>query len=723
MMLFKTLKFKMSELNNSNNPNNSNNEANYISVPNINKINPEKLIPNTNKKKKKLKSYIIAISKELFLLIIIIYSIYRYKKGLTVPEIEEKDFDMDPSFFMNLFYDCLGASFYVSIALFLIEFKICKIYLLFLIIVVYLYFFIRYRGETLEGHGTYNTLVFLIGLFLGQIVIFILFGLKFLYKKKKSIPIIIGTCIFIFSFLIYKIKVEYKVKCKDWEYGLNNTKLNNDDSYPCSIIIPNHNCYLNFLGPLCDFSKGKKCTSRKQEEKMKLKKASKSKYITSTTKRIGFPITTHKENFQFMKQQEAQNLYNEVMANLVDMDNQEQLEELGEKEKPEVVLDYTNNKYGDIYIHVNYDKDLAKERKELETETYPLYENIIFIFLDGISRAHFPRVYKKSYEFIDKFMKYEGCSNEEDPSQKYHGFQFFKQHSFKEFTLGNVLPMFYGCPYYSKKVESITGEIKDKGYITCNLNGLCNKEAFYYNWQLKEDMERKYIEFDHEMFSINCDPNIFDASNPHTSILLGESSIFRRCLYGKENVEYLFEYGRQFLETYNDNRKYLRISIPNGHELSGQVSKYVDEPLYEFLNYIYNNNLLKNTSLIIASDHGLNILVLYKLLHSQDQEIEVNNPLLMFILPDKKDKSYDEQYGNIYNNQQIFITPFDVYHSIKHIIHGKDQSMTKKYFESVDEKFEPKKHYLGSSLFNRIDQSERYCQNYFDIHECICKVK
>ena len=87
-------------------------------------------------------------------------------------------------------------------------------------------------------------------------------------------------------------------------------------------------------------------------------------------------------------------------------------------------------------------------------------------------------------------MKYEGYSNEKDKSQKYHGFQFFKQHSFKEFTLGNYLPMFYGKPFYSKRIDSITGELKDNGFITCGLTGVCDKEGFYYDWQLKEGMER-----------------------------------------------------------------------------------------------------------------------------------------------------------------------------------------------------------------------------------------
>ena len=671
---------------------------------------------------KKRKELILIIIKELILFILIILSIYKYIKSLKTTEQEEKDFDMDPSFFMQLIYYCFASAFYTNVALFLIEFKICKIYQLAIIVVAYTFFFIAYRGENLDGHGTYNTIFFLICIFLGHIVIFIIFCFKLIYQRKKIVAISIITILLILFLIIYLTSIEDKVKCKNWEYGLNNTKLNNDKTkYPCSMVIPNHSCYLNFLGPFFDFSKSISCKNRKSDEKNKLKSVSTSNYINEETKRIGFPITTHRYNFNLNKQKSAHNLYKEIMKNLVNMDNKEQLKELGPKEKPEIVLDYNKNEFGEIEININYDEKLSKERKELEkNSTNPLYENIIFIFLDAISRSHFLRVFKKSSEFIGKFFKYEGINNEKDKNQKYHGFQFFKYHSLREFTLGNGMPMFYGKPYYWKKADSINGEIKDKGYVTCSVNGICDKEIFYFDWQLNDTMERNFVEFDHEMFALNCDPNIYDVENPH-SIGLGESSVFRRCLYGKENVEYLFEYGIKFLEAYKNNRKFLRFSIPNGHELSGQVSKYVDEPLYEFLNYIFVNDLLKNTTLIISADHGLNILVLYKLFQSQDQEIEVHNPLLFFIISDKKGKNYEEQYENIYKNQQNFITTYDVYHSLKHIIYGNDIPITIENIEKEGKIFDSNTDFLGTSLFNYINQSERYCANYIDIYDCICK--
>ena len=712
-----------SQSNGSNNSYNSNLEDNYISVPyNSRSISINNEIDIKEIKKKYKKKLLITLVKELILFIIIFLSIIKYKKSLRIEKQNVKDFDMAPEFIMGLLYECFASAFYVTLALFLIEFKICKVYQLFIIIYRYLLFFIMYRGVSLDAHGSYNTIFFLVCLFLGQIVILIIFLFKIIYQKRKSIAISIILFIIVASIIIYTTKVEDKVKCKNWEYGLNNTKIDNDKSkYPCQMIIPDHNCYLNFLGPYFDFSKGKKC-KKKNEEKYKLKQVSTSKYINKTTKRIGFPITTHRINFNLNKQLNAVNLYNEIMDNLIDMDNKEQLNLLGEAEKPEVVLDYTNNEYGDIHINVNYDDELSKKRKQAEKNTKPLYENVIVIFLDGISRNHFLRNFKKTAAFLEPFFKYEGTTNEKDNSQKYHAFQFFKQQSFKEFTIGNNIPMFYGEPFYAKKITSITGEFKDNGFVTCNLVGLCDKSSFYFDWRLKPGMERNFIEFDHEMFALNCDPNIFNVKILH-SIEIGESSVFRRCLYGRENVDYLFEYGRQFFEKYKDNRKYLRISVPNGHEFTGQASKYVDEPLYEFLNYLFINNYFKNTSVILVADHGLNILILYKLLNALDRDIEGNNPLLFFILPDKQWMSYEEQYGNIQENQQTFGTTYDIYHTLKHIVNGDDTPITMESVEKNGEIFDPKSHYLGSSLFKKINPKERFCSNFVDITECNCENK
>ena len=174
------------------------------------------------------------------------------------------------------------------------------------------------------------------------------------------------------------------------------------------------------------------------------------------------------------------------MNNLVDMDNKEQLKILWEKEKPEFVLDHSKNEYGDIHININYDEKLSKERKKIEKNTNPLYQNIIFLFFYGISHSHFSRVFEKTSKFLKNFLKFEGINNENDTSQKYHGCKFLKQDSFIEFTLGNNIPMFYGKPFYSKKdikevnVLVVKKEKEGKADLFNTIKIIIKKQIFYY---------------------------------------------------------------------------------------------------------------------------------------------------------------------------------------------------------------------------------------------------
>ena len=176
----------MKEQNSSNSSSSSISEDNYVSVSYINKnfVNNDKLYRELTKKR--IINAIIMLLKELILFLIIIISFIKYKLSLKITKQDEKDFDMDPSFFMDLIYNCFFSACYTTLALFLIEFKICKIYQLFIIIIRYLIFFITNTGQNLDGHGTYNTIMFLLCIALGQIVILIIFGITVIYKKKNQ---------------------------------------------------------------------------------------------------------------------------------------------------------------------------------------------------------------------------------------------------------------------------------------------------------------------------------------------------------------------------------------------------------------------------------------------------------------------------------------------------------------------------------------------------------
>jgi hypothetical protein len=289
--------------------------------------------------------------------------------------------------------------------------------------------------------------------------------------------------------------------------------------------------------------------------------------------------------------------------------------------------------------------------------------------------------------------------------QNFHGFEFLKYHKFFGATLNNAVPMFNGVYFnVNSKMISIIRDFKNNGYITCNIQDICHKELM----RLGPLSGYRFVEFDHEYASPNCDPNIYDLGY---GLLYGENGVIRKCLYGKENFEYNIEYAKQFWNSYKNNKKFLRIVNTYAHEYSGEKSKYSDEILYNFFKDLYYNNKMANTTVFIVGDHGyIGLFGIYKILKANDWNIEFALPICIMIIFDKKNNSYYQQYSEIFKNQQKFITPFDIYFTLKNILFI-DKPITNNLINKN----------LGESLFNYINSYNRTCKNYEQIDQATCQ--
>ena len=80
---------------------------------------------------------------------------------------------------------------------------------------------------------------------------------------------------------------------------------------------------------------------------------------------------------------------------------------------------------------------------------------------------------------------------------------------------------------------------------------------------------------------------------------------------------------------------------------------------------------------------------------------------LLVIFYDKNNNDIND--GEIYQNQQKFVTAYDIYETFIHIPFGKENDKT----------------IFGISLFSYIDESIRKCKNYLELtsKNCRCKIK
>ena len=263
------------------------------------------------------------------------------------------------------------------------------------------------------------------------------------------------------------------MNCNDWSKGLNNTYIeNNKNIHGCYINQPKF-CYYKIGKYFLDFTKIKNyhCHNNKENTKKMLLHYSTSKYVNKNTKRFGFPLLN--KNSELFISYNSSKLRNYIKKNLLDMDNKKLINKINNK--PEIIVDYTNNPFGKIIINIKYNKTLSEERKKKEVNTSPYSKNIILLFIDSVSRAYSIRQLKKTLKFFEKFMKYKGDFNKKYPTINFHSFQFFKYHAFYGSTFNNYPKIFYGNNA-GKNIIKIIKYFKENGYVTSYSNDLCTRD-------------------------------------------------------------------------------------------------------------------------------------------------------------------------------------------------------------------------------------------------------
>ena len=658
------------------NTNNITNEKILSKEPSIFQIIYEEII--SNKKRMNIITFILNIFS--------FYLYYLSLEGCIGTQIDcLKIMTLDK--FIELFYLVSFSCFLISITLVSSFFNKISIFCMIYPIVCYILFYMYDHGSDLAFHGLYNIIVFIFLLILFTIIFLIIIYLIILYKRKhiKIFFFIIFSFILLFSFLF--IYIYSKSSCSKWNLALNDILLDNSKSkYSCQFVTPKK-CYINAFDCLFDLSKIMRSSCQKEnwgfDRREKLLKFLDKKFINVS--KIGFPITTN--NFFWLRTQKNIEHFSErVLSKVVDMDNIPE-----NTSTPEVYIDFSDKDSNKWKVNINLivNNTLIEERKNIAKNTNSSFDNILFIYIDSISRHQF----KRKMPYLSKFI--ENYLSKKDNSISY---QFLKYHTFAAFTQKNVQPMFYGeiMDPKSSNGTSLIKYLKLNGYITAQSTNLCSKELFVTMNNCLNNVE--FSDYDHENVAMFCDPNYYNRLNPYPAFS-GPFSFLRRCLYKKDTYEYVLEYGKQFWSKYSNSKKFLRLSFIDAHESTGEVVKYLDKPLYDFLNNLMKENMMKNTAIIFASDHGNGMPSIYSILNSEDYLYENVLGFLSFVFLDSN--LDDNIKNNLEINQQIMTTPYDIHDTLVDIIYGYENLEIKSRF--------------GKSLFRQINGMERNCEKYEEL--------
>ena len=575
----------------------------------------------------------------------------------------------------------------VSITIILIIWKKIYLYHLFYIIIGYSLLYIYDNGTTFNDHGGFSMLIFSLATFLFFTIInHCILIIHSIIKKKKLLLFILFSITI--SPFIYDFYVTYHSNCDFWDKGLNNSKLINYNNSKCIIKKP-PNCKMYYYSGIFDLSQKLPIPNYNKKETA-------IKYLNKKFKNsnhFGFPYTNKVyfenifDNFYF---------HNYVPQNMIDM---EKFEETEDNPYPEVTVKYDEKEEGTITINLKRNETLVKERKKLYNNN-SLYKNILILFSDSNSRPHFIHSLKNVSNFISKFFTF----NQEKNPKNYSSYEFFKFHSLGFYTHINIQPMFYGNSKKSNSGIEFIKYAKENGYITGHTYEHCSHALYNDEKNIGSKNVKSYF-WDHENIAMFCDPNYYDKKFAST-YNRGPSSFLKRIFYGKQPIEYELEYFKQFWEKYNDVKKVFRLSFMMAHEDTGEVIKYMDEPLSKILYDFYYKGYFDDTLIVFVSDHGLHLPRLYGWLANGNFMYERAFPHL-FIISGKNISNFNH---NILTNQNKLITPYDIYNTLIHAILGNEN------YNQV--KFESDK---GESLFNFIDEEVRGCNFYEELKNNFCK--
>ena len=533
------------------------------------------------------------------------------------------------------------------------------------IFIVYIVLISKNHGTNILNHGKYNLIIFS----LCSIVIFlILMSIHMIHRFSRTIKylyLIIAVFSLFLGFIIcyiFKDKNEQKYLCDKWGLTLNSTYIeNNDNNQKCKIEFPKGICYMDKIFNYFDLTLANKIECSKRNDNEFKNFYNNIKEQLSDAKIFGFPNTNNIKSFKT-----SNDLKEYIFNNLINIEKNNM--------SSETILDFSTNKYGQLKINFTKNESLSNERKKLDknnNKAESIYDNVLMIFLSSTSRAHFQRAMPKLSKFVSKLMGYE-------PFPTMTAYQFPKYINFPS-SENNIQSLFYKKGSDNKFINSLK-YFKENGFVTGQVIDKCEKN--------KDELE---IDWDHENFAYLCDPNYNNKEN----------SIYERCLYGEPVSHYMINYTMEFWDKYSDNKKYFRMIFNYGNEPTGNVLKYLDEPLYNMLTQLYNEGKLKNTAIFITSEQGNRNNGLYNILGSSEFELEKKYGLFIMILDCSEKFKNGNYHPNIINNQNNFVTPYDIYNTMIHIILGNNNYNIENKNNSQGNK--------GDSILNKLQINERYC--------------
>ena len=521
------------------------------------------------------------------------------------------------------------------------------------------FMYTRSNGIDLTDHGHYNMIVISALVVVNLLLYYLIRGVLYLIIKFKPILLL-----FLAFSIWYWIRVHKS--WEGWELGIGNskilnnvgeTKIENPNYWELSIRHGLFDVY-GFFGTC----KNQPMTVSPLLLNDKLKKLKSTNGLT----KLGYPrtekmpnhlknVTAYEDRFEYIKE------------GMIDMDDPEVPQSV--KDQTEWVLDMTDPDRHILDISVKRNdsraeelktlrKDLKEERKAEGKPDLPDY-NVLIFYVDNISRAHFHRAFPKFSEWLSQFTP--------DKEAEFQATEFFRYHTIGRITSKASPGMYYGVNdiYVPNDNQNIGRFYSENGFVT----GYVRDEWDYDSQSIGETSPPKdFYSYDHYGSTIIWDPNYDRGGDDFIELDRGHSSYFERWIYSRNVGETMMEYMDQFWTAYPDVPKFLRSSFMQAHELTGEGIYHFDDKILNFFKNFHAKGFLKNTQVMIVSDHGAHDLVIRSPFFPDDsRSLENALATLIHLSPSDTPK---ENLKFVQENEQRFLSSHEIFATLKSLAYG-----------------------------------------------------
>ncbi|KAK3922998.1 Arylsulfatase [Frankliniella fusca] len=179
----------------------------------------------------------------------------------------------------------------------------------------------------------------------------------------------------------------------------------------------------------------------------------------------------------------------------------------------------------------------------------------------------------------------------------------------------------------------------------------------------------------------------------------------KRCLGSQECHKIMLGYTENFMSVYRDKPYFMLSFLAQLSHDNVNLVGTMDEDLHAWLVNVHERGFLNNTLLIVFSDHGPRFADIRQTIQGKQEE---RLPFFSFTFPPWFKQKHPEAYSNFLANTKRLSSPFDIYATLKHVIH----------FPSKLVENDLKNRSM--SLFNKIPLARSCAHAHIEAHWCAC---